>query len=90
MVECNITDPRTAQQRNLLQKNPTLKRDPSSDKALKAFNISNITNTVKDNVAGFYFPQVKYKQGSWEKSYLPKFYTEKSVQLGHCPQVRNS
>ena len=43
--------------------------------ALKALNISIITKTVKDNVEAFYLPQVKYKQGSFDKSYFPKFLT---------------
>jgi len=63
--------------------------DYSSDKALKAFNISIITKTVRDKVAGFYFPQVKYKQGSLEKSYFPKLATVKPFHSGQVSQVLN-
>ena len=54
-----------------LTKIPVVNKDCSSEIALKALNISIITNTVKLRVLAFCFPQVKYKQGSYEKSYLP-------------------
>jgi hypothetical protein len=43
-----------------LAKNPTVKREDSSDKAFTALNISIITKTVRESVEAFYFPQVKY------------------------------
>jgi len=42
---------------------PTVRSELSSDKALKALNISITTNTVKERVEAFYFPNVKYLQG---------------------------
>ena len=48
-------------------KSPVYKRDFSSLRALTALNISIMTNVVKDIVEAFYFPQVKYAQGSLSK-----------------------
>lgn len=57
-----------ATKRRGLAKIPTVKMEDSSDKALRALNISIITKTVKDKVEAFYLPQVKYKQAFSEKS----------------------
>lgn len=82
-MQCKITEPAMATSKNGLAKIPISKREASSDKALTALNISIITKTVKDKVEAFYFPQVKYKQGSSSNLYSKKFLIVKPYQSLH-------
>lgn len=59
MMQWSITDPKIAKIRNGLANIPTVNKDPSSDKALRALNISIITKTVNERVEAFLFPYVK-------------------------------
>lgn len=50
MAKCNITEPKTANNKIGFAKIPTFNNELSSDIAFNALNISIITNTVKDKV----------------------------------------
>jgi len=62
-MQCKDIEIKTAPIKDGLVKGLTYNKEPSSDKALKALNISINTRTVKDKVEAFYFPTVKYLQG---------------------------
>lgn len=59
IMQWRASDPIIAAINHKLPKMPVCKRDPSSDIALRAFNISITTRVVRESVLGFYFPQVK-------------------------------
>ena len=78
-MQCKDIEIKTAPIKYALVKGLTCNKEPSSDKALKALNISINTNTVKDKVEAFYFPTVKYLQGcSSNWVYFPWLCTLKS------------
>ena len=83
ITACNATDENIAPINQGFANNPDFKRDWFSDIAFIAFNISIITNTVKERVDAFAFPDIKYLQGSAENSYPKNGCTEKSFQFGH-------
>ena len=62
-------------------------RLPSSDKALRALNISMAMRTESDKVEALIFPSVKYLQGSVCMSSPSKSFTLKSVQSLQYPHV---
>jgi len=61
-----------------LAKNPIVRIELSSERALTAFNISMTTKTLNDKVDGFYLPQLKYSH-ELENVYLPQLGILKSV-----------
>jgi len=58
-MQCNRMDPIMAKMRRGLANNPMVRRDESSDRALRALNISMMTSTERLSVDAFYLPHEK-------------------------------
>lgn len=58
-MQCKEREPIIATTKYGLAKGPIVSKDPSSERALRALNISITTKVVNDKVLGFYFPQLK-------------------------------
>lgn len=71
MSICEAIEPIMAKMRYGLIQGGIVIRELSSDKALRALNISITTKTDKLRVEALTFPLVKYSQGLFEKSIPP-------------------